>query len=473
MEENKRKIQFKYLDEVAEEIIGFKQDILVDLLESTPPQMVLNHETGEYVNRFSKNLVKGIVEASDKGVLVEGYFTSNFNKNIFITYEGPLRRAISKDIFPKNCLFYNTYYGTYTYCLPEHYNKFKSLHGVIKGYKRYPYINIGQKYEATSSLKLFKPDTSKTLTDLNENVLKNFKYSFGLEFESSGGLIPEEECFKNGLIPLKDGSITGIEYATTVLSVEKNAFDVLKRQVDVLSEYTKYDKDCSLHIHFGGIPLTSKFICALYNVCYYLQNELQQYLPYYTFNTSAYKKNGKDYCKLLPDVGNFNNIYKFLSIDVPFLGDFCQPHPRDERHGSKWNIPTRYYWINFINACFYKNPKTIEFRFLRPTYNYNKIVNWLCIMNAILLYSENLSKEFSNKADSTMINFIKTKFRNEGLSSILISIYGENDAKKLLSFLNKLQDIINVQQMYDDVIGALDEVDDTYLTTNILQNYNV
>lgn len=47
-----------------------------------------------------------------------------------------------------------------------------------------------------------------------------------------------------------------------------------------------------------------------------------------------------------------------------------------------------YYWCNFINALCYRVNKTIEFRFLRPTYNFKKILLWLYIFNGILKYSE-------------------------------------------------------------------------------------
>ena len=54
-----------------------------------------------------------------------------------------------------------------------------------------------------------------------------------------------------------------------------------------------------------------------------------------------------------------------------------------------------YFWINFINALCYTVNKTIEFRLLRPTYNFNKILLWIYIFNAILKYAES-DKSLSN-----------------------------------------------------------------------------
>lgn len=54
-----------------------------------------------------------------------------------------------------------------------------------------------------------------------------------------------------------------------------------------------------------------------------------------------------------------------------------------------------YFWVNFINALCYTVNKTIEFRLLRPTYNFNKILLWIYIFNAILKYTES-DKSLSN-----------------------------------------------------------------------------
>ena len=42
-------------------------------------------------------------------------------------------------------------------------------------------------------------------------------YTFGIEFETAGGFLPQHRLYELGLIPLRDGSITGIEFATVVL----------------------------------------------------------------------------------------------------------------------------------------------------------------------------------------------------------------------------------------------------------------
>ena len=80
-----------------------------------------------------------------------------------------------------------------------------------------------------------------------------------------------------------------------------SGLNLLSQQLETLKKYTSFNKECSLHIHFGGYPLEDKALFRLYQVCLYLQEngELSKILPPFTFETSRYKDSGKDYCKFL------------------------------------------------------------------------------------------------------------------------------------------------------------------------------
>lgn len=245
--------------------------------------------------------------------------------------------------------------------------------------------NFPKHYEARENFNVFN-NKQIVLNNFEFKLSKYLKYTFGLEFETAVGTIPEDKCFRDGLIPLRDGSITGNEYSTVILEGNKG-LNLLKQQLNTLTEHTYFDKNCSLHMHFGGIEFTPKIIWNVYRNCLYLQTDLQTILPSYTFRTSEYKDTGKDYCKMLPRLESFDAFYKFM-VGMPYLGDLHQPHPKDVERMRKWNIDKRYYWVNFINVLCYHTNKTIEFRFLRPTYNINKIIFWMYIFNAIILASE-------------------------------------------------------------------------------------
>lgn len=304
-----------------------------------------------------------------------------------------------------------------------------------KGTGAFPY-HFDKKYEACENFEKFE-GKQKVLNPDSVHCLSNYlNYSFGLEFETSQGYVPEDICFRDGLIPLRDGSISGIEYSTVVMS-GNNGITLLEQQVESLKKYTDFNKECSLHIHFGGFPLDSEKLFNLYTLCKWLEKDLSEIVPKYTFNTSAYKANGKDYCKKLPTYRNFNQMYEHL-VGRKFFNDFTQPHPNDIIRAAKWKIPTRYYFVNFINALCYNVNKTIEFRFLRPTYNFQKITLWLYILNAILYYSENYMGESSRRVD---------------LLTVIRKVYPRAIAERVILGLYKLKAVVVNQRNNGDFIG--------------------
>lgn len=320
---------------------------------------------------------------------------------------------------------------------------------LIKGSGDFPYL-LGRKYEAVENFKVF--DGKQKLKD-NETVYplaKYLKYTFGLEFETSQGYIPENICYQDGLIPLRDGSITGPEYSTVVLK-GREGISFLHQQIETLKEYTSFNKECSLHVHLGGYPIKEDTIYRLYLVCKSIEQELMTILPVLTFDSAAYKKNGKDYCKRLDIYNSFEEMYSCL-VGNPFFGSFTQPHPNDIERKRKWNIFTRYYWCNFINALCYKVNKTIEFRFLRPTYNFKKILLWLYIFNGVLEYAEKYYTIGSNADLDTIIN----------------KCYPSKLAKELQLGITKLQILsINQHRNGDDIGAEVWMEDDLFNDLNI------
>lgn len=308
----------------------------------------------------------------------------------------------------------------------------------------YPYT-FSKKYEAVENFKIFD-GKQKVLENTEFPISKYFKYTFGLEFETSVGVIPEDICFRDGLIPLRDGSISGNEYSTVVLQGNEG-FNLLYQQIKTLRKYTRFDKECSLHIHMGGFPLKPEKILSLYNLCYSLQNELKQSLPSYTFYTAKYKSSGKDYCKLLPtSFTSFESFYNSFTGNK-FFGDLQQPHPHDIERARKWQIHERYYWANLLNLICYRVNKTMEFRMLRPTYNLEKILFWMYIFNAILQYAERHDVIGAEKIT---------------LKDVLIDIYPENLSHQLLIDFYKCDICSHEQYKYGDAIGARTDIEEEF-----------
>lgn len=331
----------------------------------------------------------------------------------------------------KHLLIYSNYRGIYIskVDLPDS-SLLKELY--CKGSGGFPYT-FERKYEAVENFNIFDGKQRIVSKPIVYNLSKYLKYTFGLEFETSQGYIPEEICFRDGLIPLRDGSITGLEYSTVVLN-GNDGIRLLKQQLGTLKKYTNFNKECSLHIHLGGYPLNSDKLFSLYLVCKNLECELTLLIPDYTFFSHKYKKNGKDYCKPLPNFISFQHMYKTL-VGKPFFGSLTQAHPNDIERNRKWQVDGRYFWVNFINSLCYNVNKTIEFRFLRPTYNFNKIVLWIYILNAIMYFSEN-----SNKA-------------NPSLNDIIDFTYPEDISSKIKDGIIRLKILKENQTSNGDLIG--------------------
>lgn len=322
------------------------------------------------------------------------------------------------------------------------------------GHDKYPY-SICREYEAVKHFDEFKGNSfvndERVIND--DAITSKIKYTFGLEFETSMGFIPENECFKNGLIPLRDGSISGTEYSTIVLSTKgtDNGAKLLQQQLLTLREYCHFNKECALHIHMGGYPVAARAIYILHLVEQALEQTMYNFiLPDYSFNTAKYKRNGKDYCMRVCDFPNFDSMFEFYT-GSKYFGSLEQPHKDDPTREAKWRISTRYFGLNLINMLCYDGPKTVEFRFLRPTFNYRKIRLWLLIFNAVLQYSENLYNKFKKVPSPTIYCQIKEMSIN--LPGIIDEIYERPLAELIKKDMNILQNVVSLQNVNGDYCG--------------------
>lgn len=361
----------------------------------------------------------------------------------------------------KSHLVFSQRYGNYIIAA-EYSDHELSFHINYMGNNRYPYT-FTREYEAVKHLDLFKQSAVIEHPGvINDEFTRLIPYTFGIEFETSMGFIPQEECFKNGLIPLRDGSITGTEYATIVMNDKSiNAEKLLQQQLLTLRKYCVFNKECALHIHFGGFSVDPKYLFVLYLVEYVLECSLySNTLPKYTFNTSKYKRNGKDYCKKIEMFYSFDDLYKFYACQR-FYGDLTQPHPNDESRERKWQIDKRYYGLNLINMICYKSPKTVEFRFLRPTWNYRKIRLWLLVFSAVLKYSEKLAISFKRLEYSQIVDRILGM--RQDIFSIIDQVYSGKVSEAIKEDLLILSEVCSLQITNNDYCGQSVDIENKLL----------
>jgi len=390
---------------------------------------VINELTGRVCLRDALN--RGIVYISDDKKYVEfGYFPRSLDSTIVVVGDAQYI-CINADII-KGKVFFSNKEGYYV--LDNLPIEQKIRHLCVKGQYNaeggggvFPYT-FGRRYEAAFLMDFFE-GKQKILNPVEFKIAKHLKYTFGWEFETSMGYIPEEECLRDGLIPLRDGSISGIEYSTVVLE-GNNGLNLLKQQVETLKKYCSFNKECSLHVHLGGFPVNSTAIWALYSLLKFLESDISRYVPPLTFKSSMYKKSHKDYCKTLPYFNDFDELYQGFT-GSHYYNSLVQAHPNDPDREHKWTVAGRYHWVNFINMICYKSPKTVEFRLLRPTFDFSRIYCWLAIFTAILKYAEGLAAPGKSAGYVTRI-LVNT---NPTLASIVSNIYPDDIAQYLNVFL--------------------------------------
>lgn len=375
-----------------------------------------------------------------------GYFPES-KDNICIIYEGSLVWGISYDEL-KDHLGFDYLQGAYVI------GKDVNQHNFPFGRDAFPYNLDKMVYNAKFEEHLFK-DKQNISNLLEFRFINELPYTFGLEFETAGGYLPQHRLYELGLIPLRDGSISGIEFTTVVLQGNMG-LNLLKQQVEALDACTIFDKDCSLHIHFGNFKLNGNVLLAVNNL--FRNSDISQFLPELTFSTHLYKTNeDKNYCEFNDRYRSFEEMYGIL-VGRNFFGDLKQPHPKDIGGTRKWNIKTRYKAVNFINALCYDGPKTIEYRMLRPTYNFNKILGWLFIYGAIIKFAE----------QNDRMTFYNTRLH---LEHIVRSVYSTELADILVKFLDMSRKIVYAQSSVKDSYGMRTDIDDKVITYETFGRY--
>ena len=329
--------------------------------------------------KIGPNTVQGIINV-DGSNYTYGYIESCFENSNFIETKRGRYLVATDELFEKIPKKFSKEHGKYFdlgYIIQSRLNLNRNPYS-----NTYPY-SFERLYNSENLLDAFtKIDNSKYVSKMaeydNVNTLINpiiNKYSFGLEIETAGGIVPENRCKQLGLIPLRDGSIHGHEY-TTIPMKGMDGINLLLNQLFELNNRCIIDKECSLHVHFGNFPLDESKIINLYNLCYFIQNEIGTMFPEAIFNSSSYKEHGKDYCRKLPQqMKSISDLYYYLSGgNASWDKSYTNPHPMDRNRDRKWEVTTRYHYVNFINLLFGNKVKTVEFRIHTPTINKYKII---------------------------------------------------------------------------------------------------
>ena len=421
-------------------------------------QIVWDYSTNEY--SFTKGLTFGIID--DK--LTRGYFKKDMNSVIVEMEDSYRMYALNKSVIEKN------------YAFREKLSDGNFYH--ISRMKAYDFI---KKVPPTNDYKTSLPYDSKDILEQNimnyekhyipslklnneENISKLIQdLSFGLEFETIAGQIPKNIHNRLGLIPLRDGSIAGLEYVTIPLSGVKGICNIVE-SVKELKYRTEYNDTCSMHLHIGNIPRTPEFITAFFKLTLALQDEIFSMFNLYKKYNFKYKNknysapfNTYDILSRLDPVITKDNLIK--NFDVIFTelsegysletygdrGDLSNVnhHPKDPSGHQKWNIHSRYKIHNMVPLIF-GNKKTIEFRIHTPTYDIDKIMFFIFINSILVNFTKANSERILQQNEKHNLTDIISSYCEENKInfSFYINIINYiSDRKKFVEDKNRKGDI--------------------------------
>jgi len=434
--------------------------------------IVYNYSVNQYVI-LDNTLIRGVVDILENELII-GYFNKNDLKySKVIDKNGNHYHLCNSEIF-KNNKEYREQLSTGDFYhisrLPAY--KFNSIIFPSKDYKySLPYDSKGIIEHHLKGYKNYNPEISKNIKNYAP-LLENL--SFGLEFETTKGHIPDRILNQYGLIPLRDGSISGIEYVTVPMEGEKGlqcTIDILK----VLKERTEYsDETCSLHLHLGNVPRTKEFILAFFKVGMRIQDEIFQMFPLY--KKYNYHIKNKNYSAPLPtfeilsqldpvitsdniDI-NFGVLYKYLSMGQDFksVGNDLEnvlSHPADPNGNQKWLVKCRYFLYNLVPLIF-GNKQTIEFRIHTPTYDVNKILPFIFMNSLIVNFT-------IRNQDSILSN--KNILNNYNLLDILLTQtetcdipYGGKFRDMMYNYIEKRKNYCESQTLRGNILGTESEI---------------
>lgn len=381
-----------------------------------------DHEKKEWVLKANASLVYGIV-GMESGALIRGYFTGNVYTNCKCSHEQfgtvvSMNSAILKEAGyfedVATCKWYdrkrvdNSAFKKMITIRNEvnHHNKGYNIEDNAVEFER--------KKEA------YKNYTPKISRDVRKYGKLLGALTFGGEFETSEGNLPDTSQYQNGIVVCRDGSIASAEYVTVPMTGPKGVQTVVNLCKD-LTERTNIDMGCSLHYHFGNIPLDRLHLITLYVLGYKIQDDIFKMFPYYKTDHRGVKK--KNYCQKLKKMqihplkdfskeGYDAYIEEVYVRIFTFLSDGHPPAADNNRRllqhpiAQKFNRPSRYYWLNLQNMIFSERG-TAEFRLHTATTNSVKSSVWLFMCAAICKYAEaNVEKILSEPGNISLVEVL-------------------------------------------------------------------
>lgn len=233
-------------------------------------------------------------------------------------------------------------------------------------------------------------------------------YTFGVELETSAGLVPEKYAAKMGFEAVGDRSIGAGEYVSPILQGNRG-IKYLKEFCDIVADHCFVDDRCAVHFHVGSPPVTSatnwkigfdwRFAAASMKLGTLIEEELYQMLP----------KSRNPYNRHCHSIMRYSGVNEDNWREM--LGDFVfgpeenwgRTHDMrlykygegeyDKKHGLSTWCGGRYKWLNLVRCYSRCNSPTFEIRIWSPSTNFDKIYNYCLLTLAFVYVAEHNYKE--------------------------------------------------------------------------------
>jgi len=450
-----------------------------------------DHENKSYVLVNKQLLTRGIVSINKDDSFILGFFSPNPTKNI---------KVVVDNFNVTNCIDEETLGSKYSEHLNtgNFYKKDEMSKSSFNKIGKAPVDKNSLNYDSRFVTKMIEksynqyykvPSVKNQMVEELGILLEKNKITFGLEFETSKGYLPDRLCYKHGIVALRDGSISGLEYVTVPLDGRKGLYNVMEI-CKLLKKRTDYDFTCALHLHLGGLKRDVDNILSINNIANMLEEDMYSLQPLSKKISTDYGKN-KNYSgpmnctplsimmsdtdKPLPKLKKlaFDSLFKHLSGGYSF-SDFgndlekIQNHPKDPNGTSKWNIRSRYVWFNMIPIIF-TNKQTVEFRQHNNTFDFFKIYNFMLSSAIMVMAANKLEDKFNNpkflksfsKLNSkyeTLVKLTKSEFPELTDSLCENNIKYFKERVKVMKKMN-INDPkgLNEHKFYDDFTNTVDE----------------
>lgn len=440
----------------------------------TDPKIKLDHSIKQYVLTKNKRFYYGIVDIIDDQIIFGEFSQKNSYYTTIVYFKNEITCCLNSKILLESNLFLECSFG-YLYYIPDLSEKSIQYLLTVRNNENFNHLRQGYNIEDNDiefDNRIYLH--SNFYIECDKGVKKYAKflksYTFGCEFESSKGYISTEKLNQLGLVPCRDGSVSGAEYVTIPLQGAKG-LQTIKNVCNQLKKSVEIDINCSYHVHIGNLRRDRPYLIALYMLFYKIQDELFEMFPYYKTNPEGIKQ--KNYCQKLKKLNlhplkektkegwksyikfAYNKIFYLLSEkNLPSykINSKKGKHPVQ----NKWDRKTsRYFALNLSNMLF-SDRRTAEFRISPPTTNYIKATNLLFIYTAIVKYADINCMKILTCSDTISLKEVINIYKTTNIKSK----YAEFLSDYLNAYINHQKETFKNDLVKGDVISNHDIIND-------------